>query len=356
MGIVVNEINEGAVEVLRGADRSTSVGRLLHGASVALLRATGSSQTSTTRTRLRGKAQATVLSAVVGATAKLGNRPGADANASVWRERLIEIAKAWGNGWVLFQAVACLPADLDLNTMATTVGSQQPELSARLIAEAEARANRKNTDWWRTRSTTTRDDSKREWLFGVVTCAYTQVVIDLASELDSVVNSLSPKHFAAIRESLRNFRKLGHSHQLVLNETLRLNQVTLSARSLWLVRAVATDGSIEQIDKRLTGAFADLLMSEPGDLRELTRVVGSGKKIPFATFKGHRSALPSGGWASNINIGAMTANTPEEVLKAPADWPAHLVQRAVEQVEKRMLTGLSTVAGVASTNAWFEGD
>lgn len=357
MGVVANEINEGAVEVLRGADRSTSVGRLLHGASVALLRATGSSQTSTTRTRLRGKAQAPVLSAVVGTTAKLGNRPGADANASVWRERLIEIAKAWGNGWVLFQAVACLPADLDLNTMATTVGSQQPEVSARLIAEAEARANRKNTDWWRTRfTTTTIDASKREWLFGLVTCAYTQVVIDLASELDSVVNSLSPKHVAAIRESLRNFRKLGHSHQLVLNETLRLNQVTLSARSLWLVRVVATDGSIEQIDKRLTGAFADLLKSEPGDLRELTRVVGSDKKIPFATFKGHRSALPSGGWASNINIGAMTAKTPEEVLKAPADWPADLVQRAVEQVESRMLTGLSTVAGVASTNGWFEGD
>lgn len=141
-----------------------------------------------------------------------------------------------------------------------------------------------------------------------------------------------------------------------MNESLRLNQVTLSARSLWLVRVVATDGSIEQIDKRLAGAFGDLLKSEPGDLRELTRVVGVGKKIPFATFKGHRSALPSGGWASNINIGAMTAKTPEQVLKAPADWPADLVQRALEHVEKRMLAGLSTVAGVAATNAWFEDD
>lgn len=122
------------------------------------------------------------------------------------------------------------------------------------------------------------------------------------------------------------------------------------------MRVVATDGSVEQIDRRLTEAFADLLNSEPGDLRELTRVVGGSKKIPFATFKGHRSALPSGGWASNINIGAMTGKTPEAVLKVPADWPADLVQRAVQHVEKRMLSGLSTMAEVAATNSWFEGD
>jgi hypothetical protein len=355
LGIIANEINEGAVEVLRGADRSTSVGRLLHGASVALLRFSGSNQTSTTRTRLRGKAQATMLSAVVGATAKLGTRPGVGANASVWQDRLVEVARAWGNGWVLFQAVACLPANVDIGTMATAVQHKHPELSARLTAEAEARANRRSTNWWRDRlAVASTDASKREWLFGVLACAYSQVVIDLASEVDGQVNALAPKHFTLIREALRHFRKLGLSHQLVLNDALRLNQVTLSVRSLWLARVVATDGSIEQIDKRLTGAFPDLLKSEPVDLRELTRVVGRGKKIPFATFKGHRSALPSGGWASNINIGAMTAKTPEEVLKAPAHWPADLVQRAVEHVEKRMLTGLGTVAEVASANSWFE--
>lgn len=357
LGIVQAEINEGAAEVLRGADRSTTVGRLLHGASVALLRASGSNATSASRTRLRGKSQATVLSTVADATAKLGTRPGADASASAWQERLIKIAKAWGDGWMLFQAVACLPADLDMSTMATTVQDRHAELSARLTAEAAARANRKNTSWWRDRlATATTDASKREWLFGVLTCAYSQVMIDLAGELDGVANDLSPRHFTAIRESLRNFSKLGLSHQLVLNDALRLNQVTLSTKSLWLVRVVATDGSVEQIDKRLTGAFTALLKSEPGDLRELTRVVGGGKKIPFTTFKGHRSALPSGGWASNINIGAMTAKLPEEVLKAPADWPADLVQRAVEHIEERMLSGLGTVAEVASANAWFDAD
>ena len=84
-------------------------------------------------------------------------------------------------------------------------------------------------------------------------------------------------------------------------------------------------------------------------------MVGGGKKIPFDTFKGHRSALPPGGWASNV-IGAMRAKVPEEVLTAPANWPADLVQRAVEHVEKRMLSGLTIVAAVAETNSWFEDD
>lgn len=357
LGIVQADINEGAGEVLRGAERSSSVGRLLQGASVALLRNAATSATSTTRTRLRGKSQATVLSAVVQATAKLGTWPGADANTSVWQARLMEIAKAWGDGWVLFQAVTCLPSSLDLGALAATVRIQHPELSVRLTAQADARANRRNANWWRQRlSTATTDATKREWLFGMLACAYSQVVIDLAGELNGVVNELSPKHFTAIRESLRNFRKLGLSHQLVLHDALRLNQVTLSVRSLWLVRVVATDGSVEQIDKRLAGSFADLLRSESGDLRELTRVVGGGKKIPFDTFKGHRSALPPGGWASNVKIGAMRTKVPEEVLTAPANWPADLVQRAVEHVEKRMLSGLSIVADVAGTNSWFEDD
>ena len=46
----------------------------------------------------------------------------------------------------------------------------------------------------------------------------------------------------------------------------------------------------------------------------------------------------------------------QEVLRAPAHWPADLVQRAVEHIERRMLSGLSTVAEVAGTNSWFEDD
>lgn len=355
LGIVQTEINEGAVEVLRGTDRLTPVGRLLHGASVALLRGTGASTINATRTRLRGKSEATVLTAVVEATAKLGARPGVDSGALVWRDRLVEIAKTWADGWVLFQAVVCLPANLDLSALATLVRNQQPELVARLTAEAEARINRNDTSWWRKRmSTTSNDASKRELLFGLLACAHSQVVIDLASEMDDVVKALSPKHFTSVRDSLRNFRRLGLRHPLVLNDALRLKQITLCARSLWLVRVMATDGSVEQIDKRLSESFPDLLKSEPGDLRELTRVVGRGKSIPFNSFKGHRSALPSGGWASNVNIGAMRAGSPEVVLKAPADWPADLVQRAVEYVEKRLLNELSTVAELASAQSWFD--
>ncbi|GGB22118.1 hypothetical protein GCM10011492_09980 [Flexivirga endophytica] len=355
--LVHDEINAGVVEVIHGATRSTPAGQLLLGASVALMRVPARNQTSTPRNRRRGNSPAKVLPAVVVATANLATRPGADAAPSVWQERLIEIAKAWGDGWVLFQAVACLPTDLDIGTLSTTVRGQQPSLSARLTIETEARANRRNADWWRTRlAVATTDVAKAEWLFSVTTCAYSQLVIDLASEVDSVVNTLPPKHFTAIRESLRHFRKLAQSRPLVLNEALRLKQVTFSARSLWLLRVMANEGGVEQIDRRLSGTFGELVGSGFGDLRELARVLGRDKKIPFATFKGHRSGFPPGGWASDVKIGAMTGKLPEEVLSAPADWPSDLVHRAVEHVENRILRAQSTLADVASANSWFESD
>lgn len=355
LGVVQAEINEGAADMLRGADRSTPVGRLLHGTSVALLRTPGRGTHSTPRTRLRGKSQATVLSGVVAATAKLATRPGPDAASSVWQERMTEIANAWGNGWVLHQAVASLPASVDISALAATLRAKEPALANRLDTEADARNCRSNAVWWRDRlETATTDAAKREWLFSALSGPNTQVVIDLADEVNGLVDALGSKHYAALREALRNFRKLGISHQLVLNDALRLNQVTFSPRTLWLLRLLTTEGSVEQIDRRLTAAFPDLLTSGLGDLRELTRVVGGGKKIPFDTFRGHRAALPTGGWASNINIGAMRAKATEEVLANPAEWPGDLVQRAVEHVEKGMLGGLRAVGDVASANSWFD--
>lgn len=356
--IVQNEINEGAIETLHEIDPSTPVGKLLNGASVAILHASEGNQVSASRTRPRCRTGATVLSKVVSATTRLGTTPDSHASTSVWQERLIEIASAWGNGWVLFQAVVRLPRRLDLSTLEITVRSQQPELSARLKIEAEARANRGEASWWRNQLTAAATEAgQREWLFSVLASAHSQVVIDLASEINDSVSALSPKHFSAIHESLRNFRGLGVGRQLVLEDALRLNQVVLSARTLWLARVVATDGSAEQIDKRLTApALTDLLRAEPGDLRELVRIVGRGKKIPFATFGGHRAALPAGGWAGDLNIGVLSVKTSKEVLARPSDWPPDLVQRAVEHIERRLLSQLGTLAEVARSDSWFDND
>jgi hypothetical protein len=48
------------------------------------------------------------------------------------------------------------------------------------------------------------------------------------------------------------------------------------------------------------------------------------------------------------------AKATEEVLATPAEWPGDLVQRAVGNVEKRMLSGLRAVGDVASANSWFD--
>lgn len=354
--VVQAEVNEGAAEVVRGASRSTPIGRLLHGAAVALLRSSGASDHSgTTRTRLRRNSESTVLAPVVAATAKLGVRPDPQVDSYGWQERLTEIATVWGEGWILHQAVASLPANVDIEALAAILSAKQPALASRLDFEAAARDHRGDSTWWRIQlASSTSDASRREWLFSALTSAKTPVVIDLADELSGVADRLEPKHYGALREALRSFRKLGIGHQLVLSDALRLNRVAFSARALWLVRLVSTESSVEQIDKRLAPAFAELLAAGLGDLRELTRAVGGGKKIPFDTFRGHRAELPTGGWASSINVGAMRVRASEEVLANPAEWPSDLVQRAVEHVEKRMLSGLQSIGEVAVVDSWFE--
>jgi hypothetical protein len=96
-----------------------------------------------------------------------------------------------------------------------------------------------------------------------------------------------------------------------------------SPRILWLARAVATEGSVEQIDNKL--ATDALLTSGMGDMRHLVRIVGTrSKRVPIEQFRGGGATLPTGGWASNIKLGAITKALAHEVLAKPGD----LVQQA----------------------------
>lgn len=355
LSVVIDEINDGAGDALRGVDHATPVGRLLHGTAVALGRASrDAAKPGTARTRLRGKKTATVLATVVAATEHLRRRLAHDATADQWATRLTRIAEAWGDGWVLGQAVAVLPVTVDLAAVSKSAGTGQSALQAVLDTEAQARDNRNNTDWWRGQLTAaSRPPAQRRWVFSVLSCPYTQVVVDLAPVISRLVDELAPKHYRSIHAALRLFRTSGASHEMVLYDPIRLNQVTFSPRTLWLLRTVATDASVEQIDQRLANAYPELLASGLGDLRELTRAIGDSKTIPFNTFRGYRSALPSGGWASNIKVGAMRGKVAGEVLADPAAWPGDLVQRAVEQVEERMLADLKPLADVADDESWF---
>nr|MDT0664755.1 hypothetical protein [Micromonospora sp. DSM 115978] len=176
----------------------------------------------------------------------------------------------------------------------------------------------------------------------------------MADELNSVVGQLAPKHLRAIREGLSMSRQISLARKISLRDPLRMNQVDLSPRVLWLARVVATEVSLEQIDKHLLEGSAELLRPGMGDMRELVRTVGQKKTIRFEDLRGSRPFLPIGGWASNIKLGAIRANVADEVLRDPAEWPGDLVQRAVEEIEVRISAGARSIAALAASDNWFQ--
>lgn len=360
ISIVKDEINDGAAEVTVGPDRTTPVARLIEGARVSQLRpalhgAIGkATNASTTRTRLRRTANGTLLASIVAATNELRRYPSAEAPASEWQARLVRVADAWGDGWVLRQAAATAPHGIDLRSIETAVRSSYGDLASVLATEVDSRLNRADVDWWHERYANAPDGlQKRHWIFSLLGCARQQVVVALADDLNLVVDALSPKHFRALRESLSAFSKLSVARKLNLHDPLRLNQVELSPRVLWLARVCVTDASIEQIDRRLVGQLETLLEPGMGDMRELIRVAGRNKAIKFEMLRGTRPALPVGGWASNIKLGRMRAGLPNEVLRTPEAWPGDLVQRAVEEISDRLSAGTKSIAQVAESDSWF---
>ncbi|MGW1741258.1 hypothetical protein ACWCPQ_20915 [Nocardia sp. NPDC001965] len=351
--VVMRDVNDGAVEVLGYVARTTATGRILTGATMAMLRRSGSGATAT-RTRLRGKGEASVLSSVSDATAALSNWSPAAATDDDWRQQLIRIAEVWGDGWVLRQAIAATPVGISLSTMALSLKSSQPVLQAALNIEAEARDHRGDSEWWKQQLIAAVDDfALRHWILSLSTCANSSVVIALATELSGAVDRVAPKHYVAIRKAIHASCQLSGGRKLVLHEALRMNQVVFSAKTLWLLFHGSTEASVEQISKRLIGSFEELLSADIGDLRELTSVVGNRKMIRFEEFRGHRSSLPIGGWASNVKIGALRSNVADEALRRPYEWPSDLVQRAVENIEDRVLKGLAPIAQVAEADNWF---
>lgn len=357
LGVVEAEINAGAVETVRALAPSSSIARMLNGAAAAMTRtARPIAETSGTfsRTRLRGKSQATVLSAVVGSAAELQARPSAGASTTDWQHRLSRVAEVWGDGWVLRQAVAALPDAIDLGEISSITRARYPELHAVLLTETKVREHRKDATWWRGEINDAQTDVEiRRWLFSLLTRATSNVVIELAEQLDTAVEKLAAKHFVALRDAIYRYRTTTLSGELVLQDALRLQRISLSPKALWMLRAIATEASVTWIDKRISDSLDKLMEAGVGDLRDVARISARGRVIKFDRFKGLRTVLPLGGWASDTKVGALSPALAEKVLRQPHDWPGDLVQRAVENIEDRMLSPLEPVALVARRENWF---
>lgn len=356
--VVKAEVNDGAAEVIAPPTNGSAIAHVLTAAAYAQhrpVRNGSDNNRRSPRTRVRNKTSKVVLTEIVESEGNLRKHPEADATAQDWQNRLTVIEQTWADGWVLRQAVAGVPAAIDLDALAKAVVAGHPTLAFVVTAESEARGNRGNADWWRAALESTKSDlARRHWVFSVLSLAHSPAAVELASELNAVVDSLSPKHYRILRAAVQATRKLSVGRALMIQDPLRLQQVTFSPHVLWLARAVATDGSVEQIDKKLPTDISVLLTAGMGDMRELVRIVGAGsKKVPFAQFRGGRAALAAGGWASNIKLGAISKAAADDVLANPADWPGDLVQHAAGAIETRMTKQVTPLASVADADNWF---
>jgi hypothetical protein len=294
-----------------------------------------------------------VIVGIVSGTESLRARPLPTADASEWSERLRQVSALWGDGWVLRQAISLIPDGADLEAIARDVTDADALLKRLLQLERNARNNRGDVEWWRSALQSTDGElQRRAWLFSIVTVAHSAVTISLAAEIDAAVAELSPKHFRSMERALTDWTSSPSQRRLVLHDALRTGHLKCSARTLWLFRPVSTDASQEQIDKKLTGAFEELLAPGMGDRRPLLRVLGRRKTVGVNLLKGTRELLPAGAWASDIKLGAMSANTAIEVLARPEEWPAEIVGRAIQHTATQ-LSGLPSVGQLAEANGWF---
>ena len=353
--LCMDDINDGAVEVL-SLDSSTPLGKLVEAARKALLRPSrkADGESARGRTRFRGTAGRSLVVEVVTGSEQLGARPGPEADASTWAVRLKQISKLWGDGLVLFQAVALVPAAVDLEAVARQSANADPMLADLLREEAEVRTRRNDTDWWRQRHTACESErDSRRWLFRVLTAAHTQVVIELHTEIDKAIADVAPKHYRALANALQAFQTSSVARTILVQEALRKGQVAYSVRALWLLRLVATDGSAEQIDKKLMDGHSDVLTGKHGDLRPLLRALGSRKTFPLDSLEGTRTSLPAGNRESHVKLGALKAATAKKVLTHPEEWPLEVVDRAIQDASVQ-LTKLPPLGDLADRSRWFE--
>ncbi|SNY25417.1 hypothetical protein [Paractinoplanes atraurantiacus] len=185
-----------------------------------------------------------------------------------------------------------------------------------------------------------------------MTIAHTNVVIELADDLNTAVGQLEIKHVRMLERALKTFGRRSAGTALVLQDQLRRNLVSYSPRVLWLLRAVVTESSLEQVNRKLSADYRELLETGIGDMRSLLRIAGTEKTVKIETLRGVRDVVPAGGWASDVKLGVVQAAKASEILGNPADWPADVVQRAVENFATKMAS-VEPISALAERNKWF---
>lgn len=348
------DLNDGAVEDMEIQVSDSDLGIMIEGAVTAssLSRRTGAAINRATQKQSRPIVQAVWSSALT-----VSASPFDISSPTEWRTRLLAVAEAWGNGWVLRRAVSAVPVNLDLSAMSAAARSLSPVLATAASTEADIRNNRGDSMWWSKylESATTALDR----MLGVIALleqARTNVIVELAATVDTLVGQLNPKCYRAVEHALREGVTSHRTRSLDLQDALRLRQVALSGRTLWLVRIVGTELTRERVETQLQTKLDDLLLAGTDEGREAVVAAHATRKLKLDVFRGSRPSLPPGGWANESRLAAMTIAFARDVLEEPDNWPADLVQMATDQLATRVANQTKPLADLAVTSGWFQSE
>lgn len=276
-------------------------------------------------------------------------------SAAAWQTQLLAVADAWGDGWILRRAASAIPPNIETVAIAAMDRAKNPALASATTLEAGVRSNRGNTNWWRTHLTSVAAPLDRMLaVLALLEQAHASVIIELADTLDTLVGQLEPKRYRAVEHALRMDVAGRHVRSLAFHEALRLRQVNLSGRTLWLVRIIGTDSTQERVGPQLEAKLEDLFQAGVSDGREAVAAAHSTRKIKIGAFKGARQSLPPGGWASESILATMTLTLAGEILAMPENWPADVVQIAIDRLTARHSNRTKPLADVASASRWFQ--
>ena len=272
-----------------------------------------------------------------------------------WQERLLVLAEVWGGGYVLRRAVSAIPESIDNAAIESMGRNTNRDLSEAVATEVAYRANRGNSEWWRTHLESSKGPCDRMIaILALFERSHAKVFIELSDIIDKMVGTLAPKRYRIVEHTLRRDALARRVRPLALQEALRTKQIDLSGRALWLVRIVGSDATKKRVGPELETKLGDLLRSGVTDGREAVAAAYTKRKLKLAALKHARQALPPGSWASDAILASMTLPLAKEILFEPENWPIDIVQIASERMLAERTRRLKTLDEVSSTYRWFD--
>lgn len=271
---------------------------------------------------------------------------------SHWQWFFTKLSHRWGDGWVLRRAVATTPAGIDLLAIASDAPTQAVTDAAR--TEASYRQHKDDPAWWHAlflSATTPTEQMLR--LIAAFGHTRARTFVEIGPTIDRLVRSLSPKHFRTVEHALRRDHGEHYIRDLGIADAVRLQQLTLSGRTLWLAWIVGSDLTRERITTRLAPELRDVFVAGTTYGGHAVEAAKTPRKIKLDTFVGARRELPSGEWAGRSRLASMSTTISKAVLRDPDQWPPDIVQLALDKTSIQAAERTLPLSVLAENNNWF---